>query len=1392
MSKRGAQVQGSKDGGFLGDGSERVNMDDVPKRATAAQLANRKLKSIKGRKGPSGSQPQTPQQLFPQQPFAQQNNLFGQQQQKTTSFGFTPQQPVDPQLSNPFGFQQPQPPQQQSAGIFGATNNSFPTPQPSTPSTLFANSSFPTFGGNTANPQSFSFKPPSSDFNFSGGFSTGGNNPFTMSNAGSAVNGTATTGFTGLNITATSQPTQPLQGLFSLSDFSSGGNNPFATSNAGSTVNNTATTGFSGITITATSKPTQPSLGAFSSWAPPVTHTTQPAVTTPQNTAGGYSFLGQNNPTTPFPSGPVKTFISPPDDAMQTSPDNSPGKPSENTASAAQPVAPQSGGLFSMPSASSRPQFPDFQQRTTTVQPSAQSSGGSLFSRITPADPKPQVSSPQETAVGNAETPQPPKSIFQFPSINQPSAKLEPKNIFGGSVPPTSTMTNGQPASTQAGNKPANTFPFKSTTTQPSPYGKPADQDAQTLQPTTSFATQSNGLTASQAQPDAFTAGTRPDSSTASVGTQSPQANVFAPLKPSTGSSLSTNNDLISTGRSSSSTPSISNVFTQEASSTSAAPAVQPVGTGFGSTAMTSVAQSSNSAPNLGTTSPDNLSGFDKKIFIETERLHALNTATRDVLLNTPPTVDCCNIHLWHVKKYRKIKSGLDALKREKEKANGGIAGLSTGPNKRKADEESVTENGSAITPAKKAKGNQQGSQTSMVFGAVIGSPANQTSPVQPMAPSNAANQPSSAFTKAFTPFRNTTTTSTSSSGSQDQPSQPNPSTTNIASFSTSGPDIGLAKSTHGSSSIPAPGLSEFTPSVFPKESAASKTTAPPASKLTATSQAYSSTLTTDTQSNQTSSTAAVFKIPGVDLTASKPNYFGQFAEKAGDFDPEEETLNDWEARNKAERAKQAEDAKKAPSFQFIPTSKSSVGSVFSFAKISMGSTKTSNGSSNDGLFVSRTGSPTPSTTGGASVFDTPPQKSSASVNIFGHLSETESGADRKDDQDENSDVSDEDQVDQNGGKDLAATTGSPVKSGKRTQSESGTEDETLEEVMRKKRQDRSAEIEKQASDSGIVTPSKGPSIFDRIKMGADGKPERELASSTEQSNGISETPPRKATLFGQSLPSSKNLFQPNTTLFGGQTAGDQTFKHDSPIKFGASTTTAPSFNVTPASPSPGAGDLKPTSNLFGGLNASSGPSIFANTNSPSDKSASVGWSFGGAPATNGPPFSFLNASGTSSAVPSGLNSPLTSRATTPFSADETSGKESATDKDDNTSNDTQLLLTDLTEEEKRDEDVLFDCKGRANLLDKETKNWVIQGTGPVRILKNKSTRVVRVVMRKAPGGSIVLNTRLVPKLLATATKKAVTFTVAVDGAFNKWHLQFGKAESAEEFAKAYNDNRPE
>ena len=43
MSKRNAPVQGRKEGsGFLGDGSEMAEMEQTPKKATAAQMASRK------------------------------------------------------------------------------------------------------------------------------------------------------------------------------------------------------------------------------------------------------------------------------------------------------------------------------------------------------------------------------------------------------------------------------------------------------------------------------------------------------------------------------------------------------------------------------------------------------------------------------------------------------------------------------------------------------------------------------------------------------------------------------------------------------------------------------------------------------------------------------------------------------------------------------------------------------------------------------------------------------------------------------------------------------------------------------------------------------------------------------------------------------------------------------------------------------------------------------------------------------------------------------------------------------------------------------------------------------------------------------------------------------
>ena len=1235
--------------------------------------------------------------------------------------------------------------------------SSFPPAQPAAPNTAFSSASFPAFGQSTSSPFNFNPTPPSSSFSFS----AGGNNPF-ASSAPPNANGNATSGFSGsiFNIMPSSQPPQPASSnVFGASNFAAQNN-------------------------------------------------TQPGTTTPQKSAPFANFFAQNNTSsTPFGQAPVNKLFSSNDDAMHTSPDNSPARPSES-ARLSEPVS----------------------IAASVSQTQLQPSGGDLFSRIVPAD-----SVSQDPATNNAEATAPtsPRKM-KFGGIGQAPSEDRParSNPFANIARTPSPEKEEPPAQ-----KPAN--PFANLTG----ASQPASQSLSLFAPNANTATSQGpsifsqpAKTFGQGTSTAETSNTSAASS--SIFTQAPPVS-FAPptskaFTPAPTPALSTN------------------IFSQ---GTSSAPAVQPVNAGSAGVETAPTATRS-STPRLNFEPPQDLKEDEQ--YIRAIKLHALNTATKDYLKTLNPATDWTKVIMWHLKQTRRILAGKDAQPASVPQTNGTTTQASADSNKRKAD-------GDAGSPTKRSRGDdavismkipdtlqaKETSQTSGIFKDILNNSAGRATSLfgslQPPTPPPRTNNIFSPNVPMTTEAPSNISTPASSNifGSLPggQLATPSPSATakpavenNV--FGSSKPqssnifgstpklDFSAPSQTSGSSSTTAlpvfkPSLPVFKPSTTlssdakPTTSASNLFSPKPTSTPTANSLVMEGSATTP--SSTATSTNSGFQIPKFGSGAGPTNFFNQFAKKAKsaedeakqkakdeDFDSEEETEAEWEARYEEKQRKlkaATEEAAKNSSLKFAVPGSTASSESDTASKTPFTISKAPSAATSNGFFVSRTGSPTPSTTGGASVFDTPVSKSITTNNIFGHLSEAESGADAGKDDAQDSDVSDEDEQEGSTEKQDAASTKSPSKaSSKRRQTDHDSDDETIEDVMRRKRQDRSPPAQKKAPDSGLPAASKSRSLFDRVTVGADGKPERDLpVSTTEKSNGVPETTPKKATLFGNTLPPSTSMFQPKTTL-----SGDQTFKRDSPIKFSGST--APSFNVTPASPSGGASDSKPTTfGLFGSPNVSGiTPAITAPSTTPAKAntggiSTDVGFSFGTPPTTK-PTSSFLSAStpGSTSTFPSGFNSPFTSRATTPFSADETSGKESATEKDksnddDAGPSDAQVLLTDLTEEEKRDNDVLFECE-KAKAMEHNRANgtpWENKGVGPLRMLRNKSTGVVSILMRLIPSGNIITNSRLLAKFTPVVDKTTVRIVIPRDAKPISWVMRFKTPEIASEFAKAYNDNKP-
>lgn len=294
---------------------------------------------------------------------------------------------------------------------------------------------------------------------------------------------------------------------------------------------------------------------------------------------------------------------------------------------------------------------------------------------------------------------------------------------------------------------------------------------------------------------------------------------------------------------------------------------------------------------------------------------------------------------------------------------------------------------------------------------------------------------------------------------------------------------------------------------------------------------------------------------------------------------------------------------------------------------------------------------------------------------------------------------------------------------------------------------------------------SQGKSLFDRITP----------AERFSNDAGSSETP--KKNPFASSNGVSNGLFGSKTSP-----AGDNTWKPDSPLKFGDSGSSAsgpPTFKFTPSTPAggmDGASDAKaqpttPMSNLFGSPAPNPTPSLFGTAAKPQ-------FSFGGPPKGN--PF-------LSSARANDDNASNTSRGTSP--ALSTTGTDADGESvngtgdeggDPEATKDEQVDLTGVPE----DEEVVFE-KDQVKAMENEDKTWKTRGVGILRVLKNKNTGIYSVLLRQVPGGKVVINTRLQKGLqYKDAGKGKVTLSVpkatAEGTKIASWFLNFSQRGSSE------------
>ncbi|KAI0864327.1 hypothetical protein F4860DRAFT_501379 [Xylaria cubensis] len=128
-----------------------------------------------------------------------------------------------------------------------------------------------------------------------------------------------------------------------------------------------------------------------------------------------------------------------------------------------------------------------------------------------------------------------------------------------------------------------------------------------------------------------------------------------------------------------------------------------------------------------------------------------------------------------------------------------------------------------------------------------------------------------------------------------------------------------------------------------------------------------------------------------------------------------------------------------------------------------------------------------------------------------------------------------------------------------------------------------------------------------------------------------------------------------------------------------------------------------------------------------------------------------------------------------------------------------QIKLTDGGPGEE-DEIILHEVRAKAIKYipvqkgdDDEAKSpWSTKGVGPLRVLKNKSTGLVRILLRAEPRGHIAMNKTILSDVEYKAKEKTLNLVAASDDGSNleTWLLQVKKPEFAAELARVLEANK--
>ncbi|KAH8728532.1 hypothetical protein GQ44DRAFT_609221 [Phaeosphaeriaceae sp. PMI808] len=772
---------------------DRDGPAEVPQRATAAQLATRKIKTAKARRPATGNS----------------TTLFSSGQQ--SPFGIAATAPASSSTSNGFFG---------GNGMFGGnTTNSFPPAQSSAPSNSFTNSSFPAFGtsASTSTTTTFNPQPPSSTaFSFAAAGTTP--NIFNSTNGASMMNGNnngnangSSAPFGGSNSMFSSQTPTTSGGLFGTSS------------------------GLSSTSMFGTSS------------AAPISSTTPAAAPAPFAFGGGVSAPAQNNTIAPAtqnnmfsgfgsntqPGGMAQkgapqnglfgmgTTAQGSGAATSTAPSTTSlfgfgSNPQPNTSATTTapllnmfgPTAAPSSNMFGTPSESTSV----FGQQTPQTQTNASSTAGNPFANI--KAPEEKENTPKPSLFSSIKTPAPSigttteaskPSLFSSLAKPAPAASTPGFSLFGGlqNKDSGSEKSSGvaTPSASEAGK--SNLFAGGLSTPQPAKTAqteKPQANLFSAAQPKTN-----SGLFSQSFQPENHNSGnTFKPASTFSGFNQS---------STSTGLSKDTTTQSTTTKAASNPFASIStppadrpNLFVQSKEQASiSSPSAMSAPTGPLSSNDMSNGPELPRIPkahvpkewNTAVAPSALISDSSHSLLISlTAQLQQLNENYRAKLNKLPPAADWAALSLWHHQHSSAIKTKIDIAKKQRAAAKGVTGNESSLSTKRKVNDQSPEDRDNS--PTKRArpanavstptpqpsiptpKFNPPATATSSIFAKAINNkPSAPTEPSKPHAsepsqPTATGFQPSfSASNGAVTSqplfsasgFKPTTSTSTGGSG---------------------------------------------------------------------------------------------------------------------------------------------------------------------------------------------------------------------------------------------------------------------------------------------------------------------------------------------------------------------------------------------------------------------------------------------------------------------------------------------------------------------------------------------------------------------------------------------------------------------------------------------------